>query len=91
MNYKFSGFFLPKLKKMETEKFVFNAVAFDPIKIWTCLAPQNGHQHLSFVKDYNVVGKKRPKMVKKWPCMRHKFTVFFLSKLKKNGNRKICV
>ena len=33
MSHKFSGFFLPKLKKMETEKFVFNAVAFDPIKI----------------------------------------------------------
>ena len=58
MSHKFSGFFLPKLKKMETEKFVFNAVAFDPIKIWTCLALQNGHQHLSFVKNYNVVGKK---------------------------------
>ena len=58
ISHRFSGFFLPKLKKMETEKFVFNAVAFDPIKIWTCLAPQNGHQHLSFVKDYNVVGKK---------------------------------
>ena len=43
---------------METEKFVFNAVGFDSIKIWTCLAPQNDHQHLSFVKDYNVVGKK---------------------------------
>ena len=43
---------------MEPETFVFYAVALDPIKIWTCLAPQNDHQHLSFVKDYNVVGKK---------------------------------
>ena len=33
MSHRFSEFFLPKLKKMETEKFVFNAVAFDPIKI----------------------------------------------------------
>ena len=51
MSNKFSEFFLPKLKKMETEKFVFYVVAFDPIKTWTCLAPQNDHQHLSFVKD----------------------------------------
>ena len=43
---------------METEKFVFFAVAFDPIKIWTCLTPQNDHQNLSVVKDYNVDGKK---------------------------------
>ena len=33
MNYRFSGFFLPKLKKIEKEKFVFYAVAFDPMKI----------------------------------------------------------
>ena len=63
ISHRFSGFFLPKLKKMETEKFVFNAVGFDSIKIWTCLAPQNDRQHLSFVKDYNVVGEKR---VLKW-------------------------
>ena len=37
---------------------MFYAVAFDPIKIWTCLTPQNDHQHLSFVKDYNVVGEQ---------------------------------
>ena len=67
MSHQFSGFFLPKLKKMETEKFVFNAVAFDPIKIWTCLAPQNGRQHLSFLKDIYNVGKKLPEMVVKWP------------------------
>ena len=33
-------------------------VAFDPIKIQTCLAPQNDCQNLSFVKDNYVVGKK---------------------------------
>ena len=33
MSHRFSGSFLPKLKKMETEKFVFYAVAFDQIKI----------------------------------------------------------
>ena len=47
---------------METETFLFYAVvAFDPIKIWTCLAAQNDHQHLSFVKDIHVVGKKGQK------------------------------
>ena len=33
-------------------------VLFDPIEIYTHLAPQNDHQHLSFVKDIYVVGKK---------------------------------
>ena len=33
-------------------------VAFDPIKIQTCLAPQNDCQNLSFVKDIYVVGEK---------------------------------
>ena len=42
-------------------------VAFDPIKIQTCLAPQNDCQNLSFVKDNYVVGKKRPEMVLKSP------------------------
>ena len=44
--------------KMEIKQFVFFVVAFDPIKIQTCLAPQNDCQHLIFVKDYYVVGKK---------------------------------
>ena len=43
---------------METEKFVFYVVAFDPIEIYTSLAPQNDRQHLSFVKDIYVVAKK---------------------------------
>ena len=55
---------------METEKFVFNAVGFDSIKIWTCLAPQNDRQYSSFVKDYNVVGEKKgPKMAKLKGCL----------------------
>ena len=43
---------------MGTEKFVFYLVAFDPIKLYTRLAPQNDHQHLSFVKDIYAVGEK---------------------------------
>ena len=43
---------------MEIERFVFNAVAFDPINIWTCLAPENGHQHLSFVKFFKCSWEK---------------------------------
>ena len=58
---------------METEKFVFYAVAFDPIKIQTCLAPQNDCQHLIFLKDYYVVGEKMtrngPKMAKLKGCL----------------------
>ena len=37
---------------MDTEKFMFYVVAFDPIKISTCLAPQNDHQHLGYVKEH---------------------------------------
>ena len=33
-------------------------VAFDPIKIQTCLAPQNDCQNLSIVKDNYVVREK---------------------------------
>ena len=43
---------------MEPETFVFYAVALDPIKIWTCLAPQNDLKILSFVKEIYVVCKK---------------------------------
>ena len=46
---------------MEPRKIVFYVLVFDPIKILILLAPQNVHQNLSFVKDINVVGKK------KWP------------------------
>ena len=57
MSHKFSGFFLSKLKKTKLENFVFYIAAFDPIEK-TPLAPQNDHQHLSFVKDVHVVGEK---------------------------------
>ena len=33
-------------------------VVFDPIEIWTHLAPQNDRYHLSFVKYVHVVGKQ---------------------------------
>ena len=42
---------------METNKCFFVA-AFDLIGIEAGLAPQNEHQHLSFVKDIHVDGKK---------------------------------
>ena len=38
---------------------MFYAVTFDPIRIQTCLALQNDRLHLSFVKDFIVVGEKR--------------------------------
>ena len=58
LSHKFSGFFLPKLKKEETEKFWIYFLTFDPIQIKTSLAPQNDNQHLSFVKDSYKVAKK---------------------------------
>ena len=38
--------------------FVFSVIAFDPIKILTCWAPQNDRQNLNFVKGMYVVGEK---------------------------------
>ena len=59
MSQKFSGFFLPKLKKKnQKSKTVFYIEAFDMIEVQTCLAPQNDHRNLSFVKDIYVVGNK---------------------------------
>ena len=42
-------------------------VAFDPIKIQTCLAPQNDCQNLSFVKDDYVVVEKMTRNGRKKP------------------------
>ena len=33
-------------------------ISFEPIKIQTCLAPQNDRLNVSFVKDMHVVGEK---------------------------------
>ena len=43
---------------MEREIFVFCVITFEPIKIYTCLAPQNDGLNLSFVKDNYVDGGK---------------------------------
>ena len=51
-------------------------VAFDPIKIMTCWAPQNDCQNLSFVKATNVVDKKWLEILVKWPF--HIFVIFVL-------------
>ena len=42
-------------------------IDFDPIRDYTCLALQNDHQILKFVKDNYAVGKKRPEMLAKVP------------------------
>ena len=54
-----SSFFSCKVEnKRKGKKIVIYDVAFDPMKIQTCLAPQNDFQNLIFVKDNYVVGKK---------------------------------
>ena len=58
-NFKFSDFFFfQNWKTQFWKQIVIYVVAFDPIKIQTCLAPQNDCQNQSFVKDNYVVGKK---------------------------------
>ena len=58
---------------MDSENFVFYLVAFDPIEIQTCSAPQNDRQNLIFVKDIYEVGKKKTingrKMAKRKGCL----------------------
>ena len=58
MKLKFSGFFLTNLKTQLSTQIVIYGIDFDPIKIQTCLAPQNDCQNLSFVKDNYVDGEK---------------------------------
>ena len=53
---------------------MFCLVAFDPIELLTCLAPQNDPQNLSFVKYMYAVVKKRSEIVVKWPNLK---VVFF--------------
>ena len=38
--------------------FAFCVKTFEPIKIWTCSAPQNDGLNFSFVKDIKVVVEK---------------------------------
>jgi hypothetical protein len=57
------------LKKIEIENFVFCLVAFDPTEFKTHLAPQNYHQHLSFVKDGENITSNGRKMAKLKGCL----------------------
>ena len=54
----FQDFFFQNWKSSDLEKIVFYVVNFHPIKIKTCLAPQNVHQNFTFVKFLNVVCRK---------------------------------
>ena len=45
---------------------------------------------LSFVKNINVVAKKWPEIVAKWPFMSHRLSGFFLTKLEQMETKKIC-
>ena len=40
------------------------------------------------MKDFDIVAKKRPEMVIKWPFMSQKILIVFLTKLKIKGNDK---
>ena len=61
-------FFCYKIaKNPEMELFAFCVIKFEPIKIYTRLAPQNDHLNLSFVKYENTVGKTMARNGPKWP------------------------
>ena len=44
-------FYYKNTKKMQMEIFSFCVIAFEPIKILTCSAPQNDCLNFSFVKN----------------------------------------
>ena len=62
-----------------------NVIAFDPIKIQTCLAPHSDRQHLISVKDTYVDAKKITTKGHKWPFLKLKFSDFFSSKIEKHN------
>ena len=53
--------FLQNCKNPKMEIFSFCVITFEPIKIQTRSAPQNGCLNLSFVKYIYVIGKKLTK------------------------------
>ena len=57
LKLKVSLFFFQNWKTNLSKEFVIYVIDFDPIRIYTCLALQNDHQNLNFVKDICVVGK----------------------------------
>ena len=52
MSHQFAGFFLQKLKKVETEKIVFYDVTCDQIEILTGLAPPKWLSEANFCEIY---------------------------------------
>ena len=52
---------------MEREIFLFCVITFEPIKIQTCLAPQNDGLNLSFVKYIHLDGGKLARNGRKTP------------------------
>ena len=57
-NLNFQIFFFQNWKTQFWKQIVIYVVAFDPIKIQTCLNPQNDCQNPSFVKDNYLYGEK---------------------------------
>ena len=55
-NLNFQIFFFQNWKTQFWKQIAIYVIAFDPIKIQTCLAPQNDCQNPSFVKDNYVQG-----------------------------------
>ena len=58
MSHKLSVFFLQKLKKMDTKK-KFYIIAFDPIRIYKHLAPQNDLLLRYHPTKLNITAKDR--------------------------------
>ena len=54
----YEGFFYKITRKVETEISVFCVITLEPIKIQTCLIPQNDRLNLNFVKDIHVFAEK---------------------------------
>ena len=73
-------FFFQNWKTQFSNQIIIHVIAFDPINIQTCLAPQNDRQDLSFVKENYVLGQKMTrngrKLAKRKSCQFFKSPVF---------------
>ena len=80
LKHIFKNFFLPKLRSKLVKDICKLCHRIDSIGINTCLAPQNDHQHLNFVKCVNVDGKNMArngcKLAKRKSCQFFYWPVF---------------
>ena len=90
-NLKFEFFFLQTWKTQFSKQIVIYVIAFDPIKIQTCLAPHSDCQHLIPAKDTYVDAKKWPQKVLNGHFSNLNFQIFFFQNWKTQFWKQIVI